>query len=102
MGIGVIMLVAAAAVVLMWYLGRRGGDPAWEPGGLYSIRHSERGFGVVKVLAIDPGVISIRMYKQTFETRPSSIDPSGLTLGSIDDADGFGVGHLPLDGPTFS
>jgi hypothetical protein len=99
---GVIALIVAAVIALIWYIGQRERDAAWELGGLSTVRDSEHGFRVVKILAIDPGVVSIRMYKQSFEKRPSGIDPSALTLGPIDDADGFGVGHLPLDVPTFS
>jgi hypothetical protein len=98
----VIALALVAIVALIWYFGRRESNPSWEIGGLYSVRDSERGFRVAKVLAIDPGVVSIRMYKQTFDQRPSNIDPAKLSLGSINDADGFGMGHLPLDPTTFS
>jgi hypothetical protein len=98
----VIALAVVAIIALIWYFGRREANPAWEVGGLYSVRDSERRFRVVKVLAIDPGVVSIRMYKQTFDQRPSNIDPAKLSLGSINDADGFGIGHLPIDPPTFS
>jgi hypothetical protein len=98
---GVIALVVVATIALIWYFGRRETNPAWEIGGLDSVRDSERGFRVAKVLAIDPGVVSIRMYKQTFDERPPNVDPAKLSLGSINDADGFGIGHLPLDAPTF-
>jgi hypothetical protein len=98
---GVIALVVVATIALIWYFGRRETSPAWEIGGLYSVRDSERGFRVAKVLAIDPGVVSIRMYKQTFSERPSNIDPAKLSVGSINDTE-FGIGHLPLDPPTFS
>ena len=97
----VIALVVVATFALLWYFGQRETNPAWEIGGLYSVRDSERGFRAAKVLGIDPGVISIRMHKQTFEKRPSNIDPAKLSLGSINDAE-FGIGHLPLDPPTFS
>ena len=100
---GVIAAVVVATFALLWhfYLERREANLAWEIGGLYSVRDSERGFRVVKVLAIDPGVVSIRMYKQTFDKRPSKIDPEKLSLGTIHDAE-FGIGHLPLDPAAFS
>jgi hypothetical protein len=73
------------------------GDPAsrWEPGGIYSTSDGS-GFGVVKVLAVEPDAVSVRVYRERFPHRPPSVDPSGLSLGSIDDPNGFGVGHLPL------
>ena len=50
----------------------------------------------MKVLVVDDEAVHIRVYKERFEHRPSAVDPDRLTLGSIDDTDGFGVGHLPL------
>ena len=97
-----VALVVLATFALIWYFGRRGSSPAWEIGGLYSVRDSEGGFRVAKVLAVDPGVVSIRIYKERFEKRPSDIDLAKLSLGSVNDADGFGIGHMPLAAPTFS
>lgn len=96
-----IAVVIAAAIALIWYLSRGEAIPAWEVGGLYSVRDSKHGFRVAKILALDPGVVSVRIYKQTFDDRPSSIDPATLSLGSIYDGTGFGMGHLPIDPETF-
>jgi hypothetical protein len=73
------------------------GDPArrWEPGGLYSVSDSS-GFGVVKILAIEPDAVSVRVYRERFPTRPDSVEPAALSLGNIDDPNGFGVGHMPV------
>ena len=77
--------VAAVAVsILVWHFGLRDGRSNYEIGGLYSVRDSETGFRVAKVLALDPGVVSVRLYKQTFTARPETVSPSELTLGSID------------------
>jgi hypothetical protein len=62
---------------------------------------SEDEFAVVKVLALDRDVVHVRIYKEKFPQRPASINPAGLSLGSIDDPGGFGVGHLPLSYGTF-
>lgn len=56
----------------------------------------------MKVLAVDEDAVHIRVYKERFSTRPATVDTDGLTLGSIDDADGFGVGHLPLTHEEFA
>ena len=53
-------------------------------------------YRVAKVLAVDEHAVHVRVYKQRFRQPPTSIEPDDLTLGSIDDPDGFGVGHLPL------
>jgi hypothetical protein len=78
-------------------------------GGLYSvISNEEKGtFGVVKVLVLEPSVVHICMYANTFPSRPESIDPStlsfyGIDIENLDDetqeptAMGFSIGHLPL------
>lgn len=65
------------------------------PGGLYSVWEGENGFGVVKVLAVEPEAVSIRWYRETFADRPSDITSQDLSLGSIDDAE-FGLGHIPV------
>ena len=79
----------------------------WQVGGLYSIRAGSAGstgegrFAIAKVLAIDPGVVSVRIYNQTFPDRPKQIDPSTLSLGSLKEGLDFGIGHLPLKPDAF-
>src|SRR4029077_789923 len=64
-------------------------------GGYYSIVDGDV-FSVAKVLKLEADKVHVRIYKQHFPQRPRSIDPSALTLGTIHDKDGFGMGHLPL------
>jgi hypothetical protein len=54
------------------------------------------------VLALDPGIVSIRIYKQRFPARPENVGPSQLVVGTIHDTDGFGIGHMPLATSTFA
>lgn len=70
-------------------------------GGYYSIIDGDE-FAIAKVLKIDPEIVHVRIYKQHFSQRPRAIDPARLTLGTIDDDDGFGMGHLPLRTQTFA
>ncbi len=72
----------------------------YNPGEIYSVV-DKKGFGVVKVLAVDGDAIHVRLYKNTYPSRPVRIDESTLTLGTINDADGFGAGHLPLSPREF-
>jgi len=58
-------------------------------------------FGIAKVLKLEAEIVHVRIYKEHFAQRPRSIDPGRLTLGSIHDEDGFGMGHLPLRTATF-
>ena len=69
-------------------------------GAYYSIIDGED-FSIAKVLKIEPEIVHVRIYKQHFPQRPRSIDPAALTLGTIHDKDGFGMGHLPLRPATF-
>jgi hypothetical protein len=59
-------------------------------------------FGVIKVLAVADGVVHVRLYREKFPERPSRIVATSLTLGSLSDSGGFGMGHLPLSGATFA
>jgi hypothetical protein len=70
-------------------------------GGIYSISDGAGRFGIAKVLARDEGTCHVRVYKQKFANRPKKVDPSDLSLGTIHDKDGFGMGHLPLQDDAF-
>lgn len=69
-------------------------------GAYYSIIDGEV-FSIAKVLKLEQEIVHVRIYKQHFPQRPRSIDPAALTLGTIHDKDGFGMGHLPLRLATF-
>ena len=70
-------------------------------GGIYTINNGDGSFGVVKVLVVDSKLVHVMVYKNKWETRPTSVDTSTLSLGSITDKDGFGIAHLPLSRETF-
>jgi hypothetical protein len=74
---------------------------SFQAGGIYSVA-DEKGFRVAKILVIDADAIHVRVYKNLFTTRPSEVDEADLTLGTIYDKDGFGIGHLPLSKEQFS
>ncbi len=74
----------------------------WRVGGVYSIQSGDGGFGVVKVLALDPGVVSVRIYRQKYRARPTAVDPASLSLGSLHDPEGFGIGHAPVSEAGFA
>lgn len=71
-------------------------------GGIYSVDSGDGTFGVVKVLKVEPGIVHVRVYKNKFSSRPSSINVGDLSLGTIKDPDGFGMGHLPISEKDFS
>jgi hypothetical protein len=73
----------------------------WHAGGLYSTSNGKGEYSVVKILVLDPDVVHVRVYKQKFSSRPTSVDPGSLTLGKLEDKD-FSIGHLPLSRKTFA
>ena len=71
-------------------------------GGVYSIDNGDGKFGVVKILKLEPGIVHVRVYKNKFAARPSTIKLDELSMGSIKDKDGFGMGHLPISEKDFA
>jgi len=79
------------------------GGPAQpeKAGALYTVDDGEGWFRVAKVLVVETEGVHIRLYKNRFKTRPGSVEFSSLSLGTVHDADGFGMGHLPLSRRAF-
>ncbi len=69
-------------------------------GGMYSFPGPD-GFTVAKILAVDEIGVHVRLYKNRFRDAPTAADCSRLTVGSMDDADGFGIGHFPVSRQSF-
>ena len=76
-------------------------QPEYQVGDFYSVNDGEGAYAVAKVLAVDEGV-HIRLYKNKWTTRPETVDPSVLSLGNVNDQDGFGMGHMPLTKSAFA
>ena len=88
--------------ILMSTCNHRGTTDDWRVGGLYSTEDGKGNFSVVKILALEPDAVHVRVYKQKFRSRPVSVNPASLTLGKLGDKDGFSIGHLPLSPQTFA
>ena len=73
----------------------------WVPGQIYSVRRDPLSFGLVKILAADSDAVHVRLYKHTFPVRPEVGSSPLLALGTLNDADGFGIGHVPLAHDAF-
>jgi hypothetical protein len=71
-------------------------------GDICSIESGSGGFCIVKILTLEPGTVHIRLYKEKFASRPDLIDVTDLSLGTVHDEDGFGIGHLPLSARNFA
>jgi hypothetical protein len=91
----------AAFLLGSTFLGCHPEPSAFKAGGLYSVRDGKELFKVAKVLVVDKDMVHVRLYKNKFSTRPSTLEPSELSMGSVKDPVGFGIGHLPLDTQTF-
>ena len=72
-------------------------ETTYKPGDLYSVDDGKGKIAIVKVLVVDPKVIHLRLYKNTFEERPKTIDTKELSLGRIGEEGAIGIGHIPLD-----
>jgi hypothetical protein len=70
-------------------------------GALYSVNDGEGWYRIAKVLVVEKDGVHIRLYKNKFKSRPPGIEFASLSLGSIHDKDGFGMGHLPLTHRAF-
>jgi hypothetical protein len=66
---------------------------------LYSVRSGDR-FKVAKILVLEDDGVHIRLYKETFSSRPQVTDTLSLTLGKLGDEE-LGIGHLPLSRGAF-
>ncbi|HTR41481.1 MAG TPA: hypothetical protein VMH87_07680 [Pseudomonadales bacterium] len=72
------------------------------PGTICTVDDGEGFYRVAKVLVIDDGGVHARLYKNRWTERPQAVDMSTLSLGSVYDKDGFGMGHLPLTKRAFA
>jgi hypothetical protein len=90
------------AVSLLVAAGCGGGGSEPKVGGLYSVDDGEGAYRVAKVLAMDENGVHVRLYKNRFTQRIIEVDEGTLALGTINDPDGFGMGHLPVSRKTFA
>ena len=72
-----------------------------DAGDVCSVLSEAGGFCIAKVLVRETGVIHVRIYKEKFDWRPERVDTKSLSLGTIHDENGFGMGHLPLSEGKF-
>ena len=82
-------------------------------GGIYSVEdegdmNGEGGvsvytgaYSIVKILKVENETLHVRLYRNEFKERPLTIDPATLILGTLDDDETPGIGHLPLSRETF-
>jgi len=70
-------------------------------GGLYTVESEPGKFGAAKILVYEDGICHVRLYREEYPSRPTTLDPVKLTLGGADDKEGFSLGHVPLREESF-
>jgi hypothetical protein len=88
------------AAIGWWLLRKLPSD--LDRGDICAVMSGDGEYRIAKVLMADQSTVHIRLYKDRFFEPPSHVDTATLSLGRIDDADGFGIGHLPLSRLTFA
>ena len=77
--------------------------PNWVEGGLYSTRHKDGSYAILKILKIDDRGFHVRLYSNPFDEPPKKIDESGLYMVPMKRTanERLGVGHLPISKNSF-
>ena len=86
-------LVILISIVIMSCVSQ----PKIKVGSICTLEDGDGKFGIVKVLVIEDEIIHLKIYKNKYDKRPSKIDLRTLSIGSMHDKDGVGVGHSPFD-----
>jgi hypothetical protein len=84
------------AVVMILIKGCGNKEDGLRSGSVCTVSNGDGTFGVVKVLVIDANEAHVKIYKNKYDQRPATVDVKTLSMGSINDTDGFGIGHVPL------
>ena len=97
--------MVARGVGLLWLSrSRAGANPSQktglQAGALFSV-YVDGKYRVAKVLVVEPDAVHVRLYKETYARRPEQVPSQTLTLGTIHDVEGFGMGYLPLSEGAF-
>jgi hypothetical protein len=70
------------------------------PGDVCAVEWSEEEYRLVKILAIEDGVVHVRLYADKFVDRPLEAGPDVLSHRLIHTS--FGIPHLPLSAEDFA
>lgn len=71
------------------------GSHNYEVGGIYTAWTQGR-YRAMKLLSADHGGIHLRVYSNSWEERPTQLDPTELTLDSTAENSPTAIGHMPL------
>ena len=71
-------------------------DNTIRAGSICTVANGDGRFGAIKVLMVTNLFLEVTIYKNKFDTRPDEVDIDQLTIGTVHDPDGFGIGHVAL------
>lgn len=96
-----ILLLSLFIFILVLIQGRGSKPKKIKAGSICIVNNGDGQFGIVKILVIDDEIVHVKIYKNKYTQPPTAVDISTLSIGSVYDEDGFGVGHLPVDKKVF-
>jgi hypothetical protein len=70
------------------------------PGDVCAVEWSEEEYRLVKILAMEDGIVHVRLYADKFVDRPFEAGPDVVSHGLIHTS--FGIPHLPLSADDFA
>ena len=71
-------------------------DLSFRAGAVCTVASGNGRFGAIKILCVTAVTIDVAIYKNKYAERPGVLDLSELSLGSVNDTDGFGIGLVTL------
>ena len=76
-------------------------DQTIRAGAICTVSNGDGMFGAIKVLLVTNLFLEVTLYKNKYNKRPATIDLSTLTIGTVHDTDGFGIGKVSLSPEGF-
>jgi hypothetical protein len=70
------------------------------PGDLCAVEWSEEDYRLVKILAMEDGIVHVRLLAEKFVDRPFEANPDVVAHGLVHTS--FGIPHLPLSAEDFA
>ena len=76
-------------------------DQTIRAGAICTVTKGDGMFGAIKILMVTNLFLDVTLYKNKYNKRPATIDLATLTIGTVHDTDGFGIGKVSLSPEGF-
>jgi|GEM_PF-4660390 len=76
--------------------------PTFKTGDICTIDMGAGKYGVIKILAIEPERVHIKVFSNTYIGRPEHVDVQLLTTITFDEAENHATEHVPLEKGDFN